>query len=186
MHDVIKSSSAFLAGVAVIALAYGTALSTPSLAEKTVMVGGAEMFPSKNIIQNAINSKDHTTLVTAVKAAGLVDTLSGKGPFTVFAPTNAAFGKLPAGTVDNLVKPENKATLSKILTYHVVPGKLEASDLTDGKKLKTVEGEQLTIKKSGDKVTIIDSKGESSTVTIPNVNQSNGVIHVVDTVLMPS
>ena len=153
---------------------------------KTVMVGGAAMFPSKNIIQNAVNSKDHTTLVAAVKAAGLVNTLEGKGPFTVFAPTNAAFGKLPAGTVDNLVKPENKATLSKILTYHVVPGKLEASDLTDGKKLKTVEGEQLTIKKSGDKVTIIDSKGDSSTVTIPNVNQSNGVIHVVDSVLMPS
>ncbi|TMJ83541.1 MAG: fasciclin domain-containing protein, partial [Alphaproteobacteria bacterium] len=116
--------------------------------------------------------KDHTTLVAAVKAAGLVNTLESKGPFTVFAPTNAAFGKLPAGTVDNLVKPENKATLSKILTYHVVAGKLAASDLTEGKKLKTVEGEQL--------------KGNSSTVTIPNVNQSNGVIHVVDTVLMPS
>jgi uncharacterized surface protein with fasciclin (FAS1) repeats len=154
--------------------------------EKTVMVGGAAMFPSKNIIQNAINSKDHTTLVAAVKAAGLVNTLESKGPFTVFAPTNAAFGKLPAGTVDNLVKPENKATLSKILTYHVVAGKLGASDLTEGKKLKTVEGEQLTIKKSGDKVMIIDSKGSSSTVTIPNVDQSNGVIHVVDTVLMPS
>ncbi len=106
--------------------------------EKTVMVGGAAMFPSKNIIQNAVNSKDHTTLVAAVKAAGLVNTLEGKGPFTVFAPTNAAFAKLPAGTVDTLVKPENKATLTKILTYHVVPGKLEASDLTDGKKLKTV------------------------------------------------
>ena len=142
---------------------------------KTVTVGGAAMFPSKNIIQNAVNSKDHTTLVAAVKAAGLVDTLEGKGPFTVFAPTNSAFGKLPAGTVENLVKPENKATLSKILTYHVVPGKLEASDLTDGKKLKTVEGEQLTVRKSGDKVMIIDSKGDSSTVTIPNVNQSNGV-----------
>jgi uncharacterized surface protein with fasciclin (FAS1) repeats len=154
--------------------------------EKTVMVGGAAMFPSKNIIQNAVNSKDHTTLVAAVKAAGLVNTLESKGPFTVFAPTNAAFGKLPAGTVDNLVKPENKATLSKILTYHVVAGKLEASDLTEGKKLKTVEGEQLTIKKSDGKVMIIDSKGNSSTVTIPNVNQSNGVIHVVDTVLMPS
>jgi uncharacterized surface protein with fasciclin (FAS1) repeats len=154
--------------------------------EKTVMVGGAAMFPSKNIVQNAVNSKDHTTLVAAVKAAGLVNTLESKGPFTVFAPTNAAFGKLPAGTVDNLVKPENKATLSKILTYHVVPGKLEASDLTEGKKLKTVEGEQLTIKKSDGKVMIIDSKGNSSTVTIPNVNQSNGVIHVVDTVLMPS
>jgi uncharacterized surface protein with fasciclin (FAS1) repeats len=137
--------------------------------EKTVMVGGAAMFPSKNIVQNAVNSKDHTTLVAAVKAAGLVDTLEGKGPFTVFAPTNAAFSKLPAGTVDTLVKPENKATLTKILTYHVVPGKLEASDLTDGKKLTTVE-----------------AKGGSSTVTIPDVNQSNGVIHVVDTVLMPA
>jgi uncharacterized surface protein with fasciclin (FAS1) repeats len=154
--------------------------------EKTVMVGGSAMFPSKNIIQNAVNSKDHTTLVAAVKAAGLVNTLESKGPFTVFAPTNAAFGKLPAGTVDNLVKPENKATLSKILTYHVVPGKLGAADLTEGKKLKTVEGEQLTIKKSDGKVMVIDSKGNSSTVTIPNVNQSNGVIHVVDTVLMPS
>lgn len=154
--------------------------------EKTVMVGGAAMFPSKNIVQNAVNSKDHTTLVAAVKAAGLVDTLEGKGPFTVFAPTNAAFGKLPAGTVDTLVKPENKATLTKILTYHVVPGKLEASDLTDGKKLKTAEGEVLTIKRSGDTVMIVDAKGGSSTVTIPNVNQSNGVIHVVDTVLMPA
>lgn len=154
--------------------------------EKTVMVGGAAMFPSKNIIQNAVNSKDHTTLVAAVKAAGLVDTLEGKGPFTVFAPTNAAFGKLPAGTVDTLVKPENKATLTKILTYHVVPGKLEAADLTDGKKLKTVEGETLTVKKAGGQVMLIDAKGGSSTVTIPNVNQSNGVIHVVDTVLMPS
>ena len=154
--------------------------------EKTVMVGGAAMFPSKNIIQNAVNSKDHTTLVAAVKAAGLVDTLEGKGPFTVFAPTNAAFGKLPAGTVDTLVKPENKATLTKILTYHVVAGKLEPPDLTDGKKLKTVEGEELTVKQSGDKVMIVDAKGGSSTVTIANVNQSNGVIHVVDTVLMPA
>ena len=134
--------------------------------EKTVMVGGAAMFPSKNIIQNAVNSKDHTTLVAAVKAAGLVETLEGKGPFTVFAPTNAAFGKLPAGTVDTLVKPENKATLTKILTYHVVPGKLEASDLTDGKKLKTVEGEELTVKQSGGKVWIVDAKGGTSTVTI--------------------
>src|SRR6266404_2352810 len=122
--------------------------------EKTVMVGGAAMFRSKNIIQNAVNSKDHTTLVAAVKAAGLVDTLEGKGPFTVFAPTNAAFGKLPAGTVDTLVKPENKATLTKILTYHVVAGKLDAASLADGKKLKTVEGEELTVKRTGDKVTI--------------------------------
>ena len=154
--------------------------------EKTVMVGGATMFPSRNIIQNAVNSKDHTTLVAAVKAAGLVDTLEGKGPFTVFAPTNAAFGKLPAGTVDNLVKPENKATLTKILTYHVVPGKLEASDLSDGKKLKTVEGEELVVKRANGTVMIVDAKGGTASVTNSNVNQSNGVIHVVDTVLMPA
>ncbi|MES2197179.1 MAG: fasciclin domain-containing protein [Pseudomonadota bacterium] len=154
--------------------------------EKTVMVGGAAMFPSKNIVENAVNSKDHTTLVAAVKAAGLVDTLSSKGPFTVFAPTNAAFGKLPAGTVDTLVKPESKATLTKILTYHVVPGKMEAASLTDGKKLKTVEGEELTVKLKDGKVWIVDAKGGTSMVTIPNVNQSNGVIHVVDTVLMPA
>ena len=154
-------------------------------AEKTVMVGGAPMYPSKNIVENAVNSKDHTTLVAAVKAAGLVDTLSSKGPFTVFAPTNAAFGKLPAGTVDTLVKPENKATLTKILTYHVVPGKLEAADLKDGKKLKTVEGEELTVKAAGGKVMLVDAKGGTSTVTIADVNQSNGVIHVIDTVLMP-
>jgi len=154
--------------------------------EKTVMVGGAAMFPSKTIVQNAVNSKDHTTLVAAVKAAGLVDTLSSKGPFTVFAPTNAAFAKLPAGTVDTLVKPENKATLTKILTYHVVAGDLKAADLTDGKKLTTVEGEQLTVKNMGGKVSIVDAKGGSSNVTISNVNQSNGVIHVIDTVLMPA
>ncbi|EKS34845.1 fasciclin domain-containing protein [Afipia broomeae] len=153
--------------------------------EKTVMVGGAPMYPSKNIVENAVNSKDHTTLVAAVKAAGLVDTLSSKGPFTVFAPTNAAFGKLPAGTVDTLVKPENKATLTKILTYHVVPGKLNAADLKDGQKLKTVEGEELTVKASGGKVSLTDAKGGTSTVTIADVNQSNGVIHVIDTVLMP-
>ena len=154
--------------------------------DKTVMVGGAPMYRTKNIVENAVNSKDHTTLVAAVKAAGLVDTLASKGPFTVFAPTNAAFGKLPAGTVDTLVKPENKATLTKILTYHVVPGKLAAADLTDGKKLKTVEGEMLTVKLDGKKVWIVDAKGGTSAVTIPDVNQSNGVIHVVDTVLMPA
>lgn len=154
--------------------------------EKTVMVGGAPMYPSKNIVENAVNSKDHTTLVAAVKAAGLVDTLSSKGPFTVFAPTNAAFGKLPKGTVETLVKPENKATLTKILTYHVVPGKLAAADLTDGKTLTTVEGEQLTVKLDGKKVWIVDAKGGKSAVTIADVNQSNGVIHVVDTVLMPA
>jgi uncharacterized surface protein with fasciclin (FAS1) repeats len=178
---------ALLSAAAFGALALTATIATPASAqEKTVMVGGAAMFPSKNIIQNAVNSKDHTTLVAAVKAAGLVDTLEGKGPFTVFAPTNAAFGKLPAGTVDTLVKPENKATLTKILTYHVVPGRLEASDLTDGKKLKTAEGEELTVKKADGKVMIIDAKGGTSTVTISNVHQSNGVIHVVDTVLMPA
>jgi len=171
------------------ALAFAAATATPTLAEmkeQTVTVGGAPMYPSKNIIQNAVNSKDHTTLVAAVKAAGLVDTLEGNGPFTVFAPTNTAFGKLPAGTVDSLVKPENKATLTKILTYHVVPGRLAASDLTDGKTLKTVEGETLTVKKDGGKIWIVDAKGGSSMVTISNVHQSNGVIHVIDTVLMPA
>jgi uncharacterized surface protein with fasciclin (FAS1) repeats len=178
---------ALLSAVAFGALALTATIAAPvSAQEKTVMVGGAAMFPSKNIIQNAVNSKDHTTLVAAVKAAGLVSTLEGKGPFTVFAPTNAAFGKLPAGTVDTLVKPENKATLTKILTYHVVPGKLEAADLTDGKVLKTAEGGELTVKRSGNEVMIVDAKGGSSTVTISNVNQSNGVIHVVDTVLMPA
>ena len=178
---------ALVSAAAFAALALATTLAAPVYAQdKTVMVGGAAMFPSKNIIQNAVNSKDHTTLVAAVKAAGLVETLEGKGPFTVFAPTNAAFGKLPAGTVDTLVKPENKATLTKILTYHVVPGKLAASDLKDGMKLKTAEGEQLSVKRQDGKVWIIDSKGSSSMVTISNVNQSNGVIHVVDTVLMPT
>src|ERR1700759_4189316 len=137
-------------------LTAGVALTAPlaatfAYAEMTKMVGGAAMYPSKNIVQNAIHSKDHTTLVAAVKAAGLVPTLEGPGPFTVFAPTNAAFGKLPAGTVDTLVKPENKATLTKILTYHVVPGRLTATDLTDGKKLKTAECEELTGKKQDGK-----------------------------------
>ena len=178
---------ALFSAVAFSALALTSTFVAPARAgEKTVMVGGAAMYPSKNIIQNAVNSKDHTTLVAAVKAAGLVNTLECKGPFTVFAPTNAAFGKLPAGTVDNLVKPENKATLTKILTYHVVPGKLEASDLTDGKKLKTVEGEDLTVRKADGKIWIVDAKGDQAMVTISNVNQSNGVIQVVDTVLMPA
>ena len=160
---------ALLSAVAFSALALTSTFTAPARAEeKTVMVGGAAMFPSKNIIQNAVNSKDHTTLVAAVKAAGLVETLEGKGPFTVFAPTNAAFGKLPAGSVDTLVKPENKATLTKILTYHVIAGKYDASDLTDGKTW------------------IIDAKGDQSMVSITNVHQSNGVIHVVDTVLMPA
>ena len=178
---------ALLSAAAFAALALTATVAAPvSAQEKTVMVGGAAMFPSKNIVQNAVNSKDHTTLVAAVKAAGLVGTLESKGPFTVFAPTNSAFGKLPAGTVETLVKPENKATLTKILTYHVVPGKLAASDLKDGMKLKTAEGEQLSVKLQDGKVWIIDAKGGTSMVTISNVNQSNGVIHVVDTVLMPA
>jgi uncharacterized surface protein with fasciclin (FAS1) repeats len=160
--------------------------------EKTVTVGGAPMYPSKNIIENAVNSKDHTTLVAAVKAAGLVDTLSGAGPFTVFAPTNEAFAKLPKGTVETLVKPESKATLTKILTYHVVPGKVTAADLKKmvkdggGKAMvKTVEGGMLTVEEKGGKLELIDAKGGVSTVTIGDVMQSNGVIHVVNTVLMP-
>ena len=160
--------------------------------EKTVMVGGAAMYPSKNIVENAMNSKDHTTLVAAVKAAGLVDTLSGPGPFTVFAPTNEAFAKLPAGTVDTLVKPENKAKLTAILTYHVVAGKMTAADLMKAIKdgggkatLKTVSGGTLTAEQVGDKIVLIDAKGDKSTVTIADVLQSNGVIHVVNTVLMP-
>ena len=185
-------SAAALGALALTATAIAPAVAKDKMmksemsSDKTVMVGGAPMYPSKNIIENAVNSKDHTTLVAAVKAAGLVGTLEGKGPFTVFAPTNAAFGKLPAGTVDNLVKPENKATLTRILTYHVVAGKLDASDLTDGKKLKTVEGEELTVKKADGKIWIIDAKGDQSMVSISNVHQSNGVIHVVDTVLLPA
>lgn len=157
-----------------------------------VMVGGAPMLASKDIIDNAVNSKDHTTLVAAVKAAGLVETLKGPGPFTVFAPTNAAFAALPAGTVDTLLKPENKATLSGILTYHVVAGKVDAASLTkmitDGKgkaTLKTVAGGELTATAPGGKVMIADAKGGSAMVTIADVMQSNGVIHVVDKVLLP-
>lgn len=162
--------------------------------EKTVMVGGAPMFPSKNIVQNAVNSKDHTTLVAAVKAAGLVDTLSGSGPFTVFAPVNAAFAKLPAGTVETLLKPENKGTLTTVLTYHVVPGRLTAANLMKAVKqgggqarFKTVAGGEITVKSpSAGKLTVTDAKGGISTVTIGDVLQSNGVIHVVNTVLLPS
>lgn len=161
--------------------------------EKTVMVGGAAMYPSKDIVDNAVNSKDHTTLVAAVKAAGLVATLKSAGPFTVFAPTNAAFDKLPKGTVETLVKPENKGTLTKILTYHVVAGKWDAAAIAkmikDGggtATLKTVSGGVLKATMKGDKLMLTDEKGGMSTVTISNVFQSNGVIHVVDTVLMPS
>jgi uncharacterized surface protein with fasciclin (FAS1) repeats len=158
-----------------------------------VMVGGAPMYANKDIIDNAVNSKDHTTLVAAVKAGGLVDTLKGKGPFTVFAPTDAAFAMLPAGTVETLVKPENKATLDKILTFHVVSGKYDAADLVKMIKagkgvahLKTVEGEPLTITQIGTVITVSDSKGDMAHVTIADVFQSNGVIHVVDHVLLPS
>jgi uncharacterized surface protein with fasciclin (FAS1) repeats len=160
--------------------------------EQTKNVGGAPMYASKTIVENAVNSKDHTTLVAAVKAAGLVETLQGKGPFTVFAPTNAAFSKLPAGTVDTLLKPENKAQLAGVLTYHVVPGKMTAQDLAmkvkegGGKaSFKTVQGETLTVTPSGSTLTITDQKGGTSTVSIADVMQSNGVIHVVDTVLLP-
>ncbi len=161
--------------------------------EKTVMVGGAAMYPSKNIVENAVNSKDHTTLVAAVKAAGLVETLQGDGPFTVFAPTNAAFNKLPQGTVESLVKPENKETLTKILTYHVVSGKYDAKAIAalitagGGKaELKTVSGGTLTATMKGSKLMLTDEKGGMSAVTIKDVNQRNGVIHVIDTVLMPN
>ena len=156
------------------------------------MVGGAEMLASKDIIDNAVNSKDHTTLVAAVKAAGLVDTLKGAGPFTVFAPTNAAFDALPAGTVDTLLKPEMKADLTKVLTYHVVPGKLDAAALSEqiaagggSASLNTVQGEALTAKAAGNGITLTDAKGNVATVTTADVYQSNGVIHVVDKVLMP-
>ena len=157
-----------------------------------VMVGGAPMLPSKDIIDNAVNSKDHTTLVAAVKAAGLVDTLKGPGPFSVFAPTNAAFEALPAGTVDTLLKPENKGTLTTVLTYHVVPGKFDAKAVTQaiqaggGKAtLKTVAGGNLTASTEGGKVIVTDENGGKATVTIADVMQSNGVIHVVDKVLLP-
>jgi uncharacterized surface protein with fasciclin (FAS1) repeats len=161
-------------------------------AMKNPMVGGAAMYSTKNIVQNAVNSKDHTTLVAAVKAAGLVDTLSGAGPFTVFAPTNAAFAKLPAGTVDTLVKPENKMMLTGILTYHVIPGRITAADIAAKAKANggtatytTVQGEPLMFKKIGMGWQIMDGKGDTGMITIANVMQSNGVIHVIDTVMMP-
>jgi uncharacterized surface protein with fasciclin (FAS1) repeats len=195
METLMSKRFALLASAAVIAFA-ATVAPVPGYAqmsEKTVTVGGAPMYPSKNIIQNAVNSKDHTTLVAAVKAAGLVDTLSGPGPFTVFAPTNAAFAKLPAGTVDNLLKPENKATLVKVLTYHVVAGRMTAVNLMKAVKdgeglahLKTVAGEDLIVKEaSPGKLTITDTKGDVAMVTIADVLQSNGVIHVIDTVMLP-
>ncbi len=177
----LAAATAILAGFAVPALAANP------------MVGGAPMFANKTIVENAVNSKDHTTLVAAVKAAGLVDTLSGPGPFTVFAPTNAAFNKLPPGTVETLVKPENKATLTKILTYHVVPGTYTAKDLMALAKksggqaeLKTVQGGNLAVIQKGGKLYVADEKGNTARVTIANVMQSNGVLHVIDKVEMPN
>lgn len=190
----MKKSLLTLAALAMASLgAVAMVSQTPALAEKTVTVGGAEMYPSKNIIENAANSKDHTTLVAAVKAAGLVETLSGKGPFTVFAPTNAAFEKLPEGTVENLLKPENKEKLKKILTYHVLSGKAPSSkaitkmtkDDNNKHPVKTVSGDMFTTMMDGSNLKIKDEKGNVATVTIPDVVQSNGVIHVIDTVLMP-
>ena len=189
-----SSNSVRFAGVALTLAVAGFALApTQGFAERTVTVGGAPMYPSKNIVENAVNSKDHTTLVAAVKAAGLVDTLEGAGPFTVFAPTNEAFKKLPAGTVESLVKPENKPTLTKILTYHVVPGRLSVQELADmvdkggGKAmLKTVEGDGLTVMRKGNRhLTLTDDKGDVAMITIADVFQANGVIHVVNSVMLP-
>jgi len=178
----------FLSAIVVITIAFTTQVH----AQKNPMVGGAEMYPTKNIVENAINSKDHTTLVAAVSAAGLVETLKTAGPFTVFAPTNAAFAKLPAGTVDMLVKPENKATLTTILTYHVVAGKMGSKEIAAAIKagggkaeLTTVQGGKLWAWMEGKNLMLKDEKGGMAKVTIKNVFQSNGVIHVIDTVLMP-
>ena len=178
-----KLSASFLAAT--------VAFSVPAFAANP-MVGGAPMYASKTIVENAVNSKDHTTLVAAVKAAGLVDTLSGPGPFTVFAPTNAAFAQLPAGTVETLLKPENKGQLVKVLTYHVVPGTYTAKDLMALAKkgggqaeLKTVEGDTLAIMQKGKSLYVADAKGNTARVTVPNVMQSNGVIHVINKVELP-
>ncbi|MDQ0637308.1 putative surface protein with fasciclin (FAS1) repeats [Pedobacter sp. W3I1] len=177
-----------LTAFAVITMAFTTQV----YAQKNPMVGGAAMYSNKDIVDNAVNSKDHTTLVAAVKAAGLVETLKSAGPFTVFAPTNAAFDKLPAGTVGNLVKPENKATLTTILTYHVVAGKMDSKAIAKAIKagggkaeLTTVQGGKLWAWMEGKKLVLKDEKGGMSTVTIADVYQKNGVIHVIDTVLMP-
>lgn len=186
----IRTGDTVLAAMVAVSLT----LSAASLmAQKDPDVGGAAMYPTKNIVQNAVNSQDHTTLVAAVKAAGLVDTLQGPGPFTVFAPVNAAFDKLPAGTVDTLLKPENKDQLVKVLTYHVVAGKISSAELVKmikkghGKaELKTVEGGTLTASLEDGKVMLTDEKGGMATVTIADVYQSNGAIHVIDSVLLPN
>ena len=187
-----KISTALLGLFLALSIVDPAAAQSMKTKEKTVMVGGAEMYPSKNIIENAVNSKDHTTLVAAVKAAGLVETLSSKGPFTVFAPTNEAFAKLPKGTVESLLKPENKEMLTSILTYHVVAGKISAKDLWDWTKknggkyaAKTVQGEEITFWTKGSMMYVTDAKGNSAKITFADVNQSNGVIHVIDAVLMP-
>ena len=192
MNRIVHIILAGFAAAAMTASLGGIGPAFAQMKEKTVTVGGAPMYPSKNIVQNAVNSKDHTTLVAAVKAAGLVPTLESPGPFTVFAPTNAAFAKLPAGTVETLLKPEHKKTLTNVLTYHVVPGRLSAKDLMakieqgHGKAmLKTVEGAELTFEQKDGKLWVIDAKGDMAQVTIRNVMQSNGVIHVIDTVLLP-
>jgi uncharacterized surface protein with fasciclin (FAS1) repeats len=186
----IRTSRIFLAALVAVTLSVPA---TTALAQTDPDVGGASMYPAKNIVENAINSKDHTTLVAAVKAAGLVDTLEGTGPFTVFAPTNEAFAKLPAGTVDTLLKPENRDQLVKVLTYHVVAGKVSSKDLVKlikkggGKaELKTVAGGTLTASLQMGKVLLTDEKGGMATVTIADVYQSNGVIHVIDSVLLPN
>ncbi len=185
-HSLKKAllATALVAGVGATAL--------PISAFANPMVGGAPMYANKNIVENAVNSKDHTTLVAAVKAAGLVDTLESSGPFTVFAPTNEAFAKLPAGTVDSLLKPENKAKLTAVLTYHVVPGKLTAKDLEEKIKagggkamLKTVEGSDLVLEQKDGHIELVGAKDSHATVTIGNVEQSNGVIHVINGVLLP-
>jgi uncharacterized surface protein with fasciclin (FAS1) repeats len=188
-----RISTFLLAGVTAFAVSTTVAGLIPvSASETTTMVGGAPMYPSKNIVQNAVNSKDHTTLVAAVKAAGLVQTLEGPGPFTVFAPTNDAFAKLPDGTVATLLKPENKQTLTNVLTYHVVPGRLTTKDLRQrivaggGKaELKTVQGGPLTIQEKNGKLWVTDAKGDTAEITISNVIQSNGVIQVINTVMLP-
>ena len=176
---------ALIAALAIVAVPAAASAKNP-------MVGGAAMYPTKTIVENAVNSKDHTTLVAAVQAAGLVETLSSKGPFTVFAPTNAAFAKLPAGTVETLIKPENKGMLTTVLTYHVVPGKINAGQIQSlaarnggTATLTTVQGEPLKFMKHGNGWMITDAKGGTAMITIANVMQSNGVIHVIDTVLMP-
>jgi uncharacterized surface protein with fasciclin (FAS1) repeats len=186
------SKTLLTAAALALTAAGGTACASNTKVAGNPMVGGAAMYADRTIVANALNSADHTTLVAAVKAAGLVETLSGEGPFTVFAPTNAAFAKLPAGTVDTLVKPENKQMLTGILTYHVVPGTITAAKIAADARAHqgrasytTVQGQPLTFMKAGDGWVAIDANGNRAMVTIADVMQSNGVIHVIDTVLMP-